>query len=103
MLDTAACPPLTIREYPWPSTCSARCSSHRIISVTPRRLSSSCTFVQSGSGLVGPSWKPAAVNSRSSNSASLISGEIGHVIPITLARFTYSQTAVLPTPVASRT
>ena len=31
------------------------------------------------------------------------SGGIGHVIPTTLARFTYSETAVLPTPVASRT
>jgi hypothetical protein len=43
------------------------------------------------------------VNRSRSNSASPISGAIGHVIPITLARFTYSQTAVLPTPVAART
>jgi hypothetical protein len=42
----------TKRGLAWPSTCSARCSSHRIISVTPRRLSSSCTFVQSGSRFV---------------------------------------------------
>jgi hypothetical protein len=66
-------------------------------------LSSSCTFVQSGSGFVEPSWKPAGVNSHRSNAASLISGGIGHVSPTTFARLTYSDTAVLPTPVASRT
>ena len=38
-----------------------------------------------------------------SEAASVISGGIGHVIPTTLARLTYSETAVLPTPVASRT
>src|ERR1700674_1706204 len=91
------------REYPWPSTCSVRCSSHRIISVTLRRLSSSCTFDQSGSRFVEPSWKLAGANSSPSNAASPISGGIGHVIPTTLARLTYSETAVLPTPVASRT
>src|ERR1700674_1073332 len=64
---------------------------------------SSCTLVQSGIGFVDPSWKPGGVKSRRSNSASPISGGIGHVIPTTLARLTYSQTAVLPTPVASRT
>jgi hypothetical protein len=72
-------------------------------SVTLRRLSSSCTFDQSGNRFVEPSWKPAGVNSSPSNSASPISGGIGHVIPATLARLTYSETAVLPTPVASRT
>src|SRR6202140_36821 len=48
-------------------------------------------------------WKPGGVNSRRSNSASPISGGVGHGIPTTLARLPYSQTAVLPTPVASRT
>ena len=36
--------------------CSARCSSHSVISVTLRRLSSACTFAQSGSGFAAPSW-----------------------------------------------
>jgi hypothetical protein len=42
------------------------------------------------------------VNSSRSNAASSISGGIGHVIPTTLARLTYSDTAVLPKPVASQ-
>jgi hypothetical protein len=45
-------------------------------------LSSWCTFVQSGTGFVEPSWNPACVNSRRSSAASVISGEIGQVIPI---------------------
>ena len=74
-----------------------------VISVTPRRFSSSCTLVQSGNDLVGPAWNPAGVNSRRSNSASLISAGIGHAMPTSLARLTYSLTAVLPTPVAAFT
>jgi hypothetical protein len=41
-----------------------------------------------------------AVNSRASSSASLISGGIGHVMPITFARATNSPTVDLPIPVA---
>jgi hypothetical protein len=66
--------------------------------ITRRRIAlprSSCTFVQSGSRFVEPSWKPAGVNSSRSNAASLTSGGIGHVIPATLARLTYANARCL--------
>jgi hypothetical protein len=72
-------------EYPYPSGCASRYSTHSSCSVTPLRRSSLCTRCQSGTGRVTTDGA-AGGYSRASSPASSSSPGNGHFRPADAAR-----------------